>query len=379
MKELLDRLPNGLRVSKSVVISAVAVGVSAVVVWQGVGSVMRAIVSPSVASEEADPIDSLRKDREQDLLETSRARFVGRSMYQLPPPPPAKRPKPVEPPKPVAPPPDPGPPPPPATYTGPAPTSVFGDYVIFSSLSDNDKRIKLGETKSGIKVLEISAPYTVKLGYQRGEYTVPLFGRINESFLRGGMPATSNSGIIEVNGASAANGGANANATIGAASPGSVATPAGERPSAQPGRTPLEGGRPSRAPGGARAPAGSTQPVTTPPQPNAPVGPGDEPGADQPRGPGPEGEVPSPAMEPQRLPPPTEADGDGGQPGVEFVDRALLPPRLEDAQIAAMSLAQAREAIAAIDSTRSWSVDDHSRARLDHERSQLVARVNRGN
>jgi len=84
-------------------------------------------------------------------------------------------------------------------------------------------------------------------------------------------------------------------------------------------------------------------------------------------------------MEPQRLPPPTEADGDGGQPGVEFVDRALLPPRLEDAQIAAMSLAQAREAIAAIDSTRSWSVDDHSRARLDHERSQLVARVNRGN
>jgi hypothetical protein len=43
-----------------------------------------------------------------------------------------------------------------------------------------------------------------------------------------------------------------------------------------------------------------------------------------------------------------------------------------------MSVAQAREAITAIDATRSWSVDDHSRARLDHERAQLVARVNRG-
>jgi hypothetical protein len=83
-------------------------------------------------------------------------------------------------------------------------------------------------------------------------------------------------------------------------------------------------------------------------------------------------------MEPQRLPPPSEGDGDGGQQGVEYVDRALLPPRLEDAQIAAMSVAQAREAITAIDATRSWSVDDHSRARLDHERAQLVARVNRG-
>jgi hypothetical protein len=292
-------------------------------------------------------------------------------MYQLPPPPPAKRPKTVEPPKPVTPPPDPGPPPPPATYTGPAPTSVFGDYVIFGSLSENDKRIKIGETKSGIKVLEISAPYTVRLGYQRGEYTVPLFGRINESLLRGGMPATSISSIVEVNQAAS---NANGNAAVpGTGAPGTPTAP-GERPSAQPGRTPLEGGRPSPGPGAPSAPAGSGNPQVTPAQP---VGPGDEPGADQPSGPGPDGELPSPAMKPQRLPPP-EADAEA-QPGVEYVDRELLPPRLEDAQIAAMSVAQARDAIAAIDATRSWTVDDHSRARLDHERSQLVARLNRGN
>ncbi|MFM7259810.1 MAG: hypothetical protein ACKO3W_04325 [bacterium] len=379
MKDLLDRLPPGLRVSKPVVVSAVAVGVSAIVVWQGFGGVMRALISPSIAAEEADPIESLRKDREQDLLETSRARFVGRSMYQLPPPPPARRPKPVEPPKPVTPPPDPGPPPPPATYTGPAPTSVFGDYVIFATLSENDKRIKLGETKAGIKVIEISAPYSVRLGYQRGEYTVAMFGRINESFLRGGIPASSNSGIIEVNGASGANASANSNATTGGAGTGGVVAPAGGRGAPSPGSTPLEGGRPTNAPGGARAPAGSTNPATTPPRTPAPVGPGDEPGADRPRGPGPESDLPSPAMEPVRLPPPNEPDGDGGQAGVEFVDRSLLPPRLSDGQISTMSLAQAREAIAAIDATRSWSVDDHSRARLDHERSQLVTRVNRGN
>jgi hypothetical protein len=373
MKELLDRLPPGLRVSKPVVISTLAVGISAVVVWQGLGSVMSALISPSIAAEEADPIETLRKDREQDLLETSRARFIGRSMYQLPPPPPAKRPKPVEPPKPVTPPPDPGPPPPPATYTGPAPTSVFGDYVIFSTLSDADKRIKLGETKSGITVLAINAPYTVKLGYQRGEYTVSLFARINDSFLRGGMPAGSLPGIIEVSGdaAKSANGSANGNATIGGARPGGV-TP----PTAAPGGTPLEGGRTPAAPGTPGASGNGPQPA--PATPRGPVGPGDEPGADQPRGPGPEADLPSPAMEPQRLPPPSEGDGDGGQQGVEYVDRALLPPRLEDAQIAAMSVAQAREAITAIDATRSWSVDDHSRARLDHERAQLVARVNRG-
>lgn len=387
MRELLDRLPTGLRVSKPVVISAVAVGVSALVVWQGVASVLSAVTSPSISAEEADPIALLQKDG-GDLLETSRARFVGRSMYQLPPAP-VRKPKAVEQPKPVAPPPDPGPPPPPATYAGPAPTSVFGDYVMFSTLSDADKRIKLGETKSGIKVLEINAPYSVKLGYQRGEYTVTLWPRINESFLRGGMPAGTMSGIVEGSatatpgtaggassaaGAGSAQGAANANAATSGAGTSGVGAGRGTN------------GAPS-ASGGAANPAGApaTSPTALPParpQGTGPGnGPGDEPGADQPSGPGPEGELPSSAMAPQRLPSPNadEPEGDGGQPGIEYVDRALLPPRLEDAQISAMTLEQARNALAAIDATRSWSVDDQNRARLNHERGQLVARVNRGN
>ncbi len=387
MKELLERLPPGLRVSKPVVISTIAIGISAVIVWQGVASVMSAVISPSLTAEEADPIALLQKD-EGNLLETSRARFVGRSMYQLPPAP-VRRPKVVEQPKPVAPPPDPGPPPPPASYTGPAPTSVFGDYVMFSTLSDADKRIKLGETKSGIKVLEINAPYSVKLGYQRGEYTVNLWPRINESFLRGGMPAGTMSGIVEGSGAAATG-------TTPAANP--ITAPGSGQGSANSNAAtsgaPLgRGGTGSAGAGGPVAPAGSPQvtPTTLPPanpqptnpQPTNPQGggPGDEPGADQPSGPGPEGDLPSSAMAPQRLPTPAsgEPEGDGGQEGVEYVDRSQLPPRLEDTQISAMTLEQAQNALAAIDATRSWSVDDHSRARLNHERGQLVARVNRGN
>lgn len=387
MKELLDRLPPGLRVSKPVVISAVAIGISALVVWQGVASVLSAVTSPSISAEEADPIALLQKDG-GDLLETSRARFVGRSMYQLPPAP-VRKPKVVEQPRPVAPPPDPGPPPPPATYAGPAPTSVFGDYVMFSTLSDTDKRIKLGETKSGIKVLEINAPYSVKLGYQRGEYTVTLWPRINESFLRGGMPAGTMSGIVEGSatatpgtaggassaaGAGSAQGAANANAATSGAATSGVGAGRGTNGAGA--------GAPS-ASGGAANPAGApaTSPTALPPARPQGTGPGDEPGADQPSGPGPEGELPSSAMAPQRLPSPNadEPEGDGGQPGIEYVDRALLPPRLEDAQISAMTLEQARNALAAIDATRSWSVDDQNRARLNHERGQLVARVNRGN
>ena len=47
-------------------------------------------------------------------------------------------------------------------------------------------------------------------------------------------------------------------------------------------------------------------------------------------------------MAPQRLPSPNadEPEGDGGQPGIEYIDRALLPPRLEDAQISAIEASE---------------------------------------
>jgi hypothetical protein len=79
-------------------------------------------------------------------------------------------------------------------------------------------------------------------------------------------------------------------------------------------------------------------------------------------------------MDPQVIPPPSPPS----QEGEEFVDRAQLPQPLTDDRISAMSVPEAERAIRAIAGTDGWNVDDHSRARLDHERNQLQARVNRG-
>jgi hypothetical protein len=59
------------------------------------------------------------------------------------------------------------------------------------------------------------------------------------------------------------------------------------------------------------------------------------------------------------------------------VDRETLPQRLQDDEIAGMTTERARAALQAIDATDSLQVDDHSRARLDHERALLRARLGR--
>jgi hypothetical protein len=43
-----------------------------------------------------------------------------------------------------------------------------------------------------------------------------------------------------------------------------------------------------------------------------------------------------------------------------------------------MSVPAAQRALRAIEATSGWNVDDHSRARLNHERDLLQARVARG-
>jgi hypothetical protein len=364
MKELLDKLPPGLRVSTPVVVSAIAVGISAYVAALSIGSLFGAAISSSVSEEEADPLAALSEDS-ADYFALSQKRFDGRSMYALPPaprpaPPPGPPPGPPPPP-----PPPPGPPPPPASYTGPAPTAIVGNEVMFGEL-----RIPIGETKNGIKVLAIDAPYTVKLGHMRGEYTVPLWPRIDERFLRGAVALGRASGITEATGsgagaASSATGANAAAAGANAAQSGSTGTPAGTR-----------------------SPSAGTLPPPGAPTGPQPVGPGDEPGDDQPSGPGPEGEEPSgasPAMQPVRLPDPNDNPNEepdepsNSSEGVEYVDRSLLPPPLADAEISAMSRAAAQAALDAIARTRDWNVDDHSRARLNHEQSLLHNRLQRPN
>lgn len=360
MKQLLDKLPPGvlpagMQISTPVVVSALAVGVSAYVATVSIGSLFGAAISTSVSEEESDPLAALSEDSSA-YFAMSQKRFDGRSMYVLPPPPRPPAPPAPPPGPPAPPPPPPGPPPPPASYTGPSPTGIVGDEVLFGEL-----RIPLGETKNGITVLAIDAPFTVKLGHMRGEYQVPLWPRLDQRFLSGAVALGRASGVTETAGAADGANGAGGSASGRAAGSGS----AGSGSPAQPGdpRNP------------ARPPNPNGNPTT------APVGPGDEPGDDQPSGPGPEDNDggSSPAMQPVTLPNPNEEPEEPSESseGIEYVDRAQLPQPLPDASIAAMSREAAQAALSAIQRTETWVVDDHSRARMNHERELLIARLNR--
>jgi hypothetical protein len=378
IKHQFRGLPAGFRVSAPVLVSTAAIGLSAYVVATNVGSLFGAAFTSSVDEESADPLKALAVDSEE-FLETSRKRFDGRSVYALPSPPPPPRPTIVTQPKPVEPPKPQGPPPPPATYTGPSPTSVFGDTVNFGQM-----RVKLGETVEGVKVTEINAPYSIKVEHMRGTYTVPLFTKGDDRLLQPTKATGVASGIKPAPSAGGGVGGGGSPVDGGAGNPlsgpGPVAGPGGVTgPGGASGPSPVVG------PGGlSGGPVPSGAPIPTNPQPGlgggvgvgspvpAPVrapatGPGGEPA--------PASDLPSPAMDPQEVPPPNEPASEGA--GVEFVDREHLPPPRSVEQIDAMTLDQARVALAAIDATANWQVDSHSRARLNHERTLLVQRINR--
>ena len=84
MSSPLDFLPNRLRANSSVLFSATAVGLSAIVVAYGVGAIGQALLAPSINAEDADPLASLGEES-AEFMEKSRLRFEGRSMYSLPP------------------------------------------------------------------------------------------------------------------------------------------------------------------------------------------------------------------------------------------------------------------------------------------------------
>ena len=387
MRDLIDKLPTGLRFSTPVVVSAVAVGLSLYVVGIGVSALTKAIFSSSLTREEADPLRALAADSEA-YFDKSRKRFDGRSMY-VSPTAPVRKPKVSDVVKPIEPPaPPPGPPPPPASYTGPAPTSFLGEYVLFG-----ETKIKIGETVNGITVMAIDAPFSAKLGYLRGEYTVSLWPRLDTKFLTGAVALARMSSITEAGAtpasttSGAGTSGAAGGVTTKVGVPGALGAPgAPGAPGAITGGTGAANGAfggAATANGGSKPRGAGTKPPTAPegaapgtPNHNPTTGPGDQPGADQPSGAGP-GEDPtqqpgySPAMEPQNLPEPDATSTEG----VEYADRSLLPPTLTDAGITSMTHAQARTALEAISATDSLNVDDHSQARLDHERAMLIQRL----
>jgi hypothetical protein len=392
MKSPLQGLPVGFRVSVPLVASAAAVALAAMVVGGGLTQTVKAVFASGVSEDETDPFADLGSESEA-LFETSRKRYDGRSMYALPTPP-VRRPPPPPPRPPEPPKPPPGPPPAPASYTGPAPTSIVGDFVYFGAL-----RVKLGEERDGIKIVSIDAPYTIKVEHMLGSYTVPFWSRIDARLLRGATAMGSVPGIFEsAPGAGGAAAGAADRPPVGGdpedngAAEGPEGSPLGELQDIRRGGGSTPGAPGS--PGGPGAAGGDGSPVPAGGQggqgqggqgqggqgQGGQGGGGTDPNGNPVSGPVPgSGDLPSPAMQPQRLPrpgsaPSNEPASEGA--GIEYVDRALLPQPLTDAQIAAMTEEQARMALQAIDNTNSWNVDGHSRARLDHEREQLLLRIN---
>ncbi|MFM1822345.1 MAG: hypothetical protein RI967_611, partial [Planctomycetota bacterium] len=283
MSGLTNLFPGG-RPTGALVASVAAVGISAYVIAKGVGGIFGAVLAPSVDADRADPLASVSEES-ATFFETSRKRFEGRSVFSLPQPP-VRRPRiPDPPPRPVVEAPkDPPPPPIPATYTGPGVKGVLGDRVFFIDFS-----AVVGETRNGVKVLAIDGPWKVRLGHKGGEYDVDLLKRPDEKFLRAAGPPT---GSL----ASGSEGGG----FSGTARPSGSGSSSASSPTSLGGRT--TAGTRSSASSGARPTV---------------VGPGDEPGADRPSGPGPEGDGLSPAMRPQRLPAPNGGSGAPGEPGVD--------------------------------------------------------------
>lgn len=369
----------GFRPTAPLMVSAIAATVAVIAIGFGVRDLVSAAFTSSVSESEADPLTVLTEEGTKSLVD-ARKRFDGRSVFVMPSAPVRKAKAPPAPLVPPPPPPDPGPPPPPSSYTGPAPTSVMGDTVFFASMN-----ILKGQTVNGVTVLETNAPWNVKLGYMRGEYTVDVWSRGAGTFFSSNpYPFNGSIGITSVataattgkstTGAGTSGSGAAGTATAG---PGSSGSP---RPDGKPtasgsngsaGSTPTATGTPS-APGTAKASAANPTPVRGGSPPLA--APGDEPGADQPQGPGPgEERLPgqSPAMQPLELPPPPPAP----ENNQTYVDASTLPPAISDDRISMMDMATARTSLGAIDATNSLNVDPDNRDRLENERTLLLARI----
>jgi hypothetical protein len=135
-------------------------------------SLIGATQENAVVANDADVVGKLLANN--TVLETANKRFTGRSMFYIPKEPrrPAAPPAPrrTEPNPVVAVTPEPEPTIP-TTYNGPGVTGVLGSEVFF----DNGKRVATGNTAEGVKVLAVSGPFDVRLGWRGGEFDIYLF------------------------------------------------------------------------------------------------------------------------------------------------------------------------------------------------------------
>lgn len=317
------RLPVGVRWTPATGVGAAAVAVLAgYALWTASG-LMGSILTFGSSSDPSEGLtDSLK--RHEQLAAVDAKRFNGRSAFFAPPAPVRKVPKPVKPPEAPKPPPPPPPPSAPREYAGPKPIGAVGTLVFFA----DNSQIRVGEEKSGVKVLSSEAPWSVKLAHGGGEYDVPLWTKGKEEFFNGDWSSLKAS----VPGIEPA----------GSGKPVGGASPAPASGSGTPAIPP---------PGGRMGPGMPSAPVTPP----APAG-----GAT---------ESPQPSGA-------TTAQAPG--PTNPWTSEHMAPPAaLTSEQISGMSKADAQSSLQAVSRARqNRNLDAATRERLNQEFQQLSNRMN---
>ncbi len=186
----LFRVPIGVgtKWSAPLVVSATAIVIGAAVLLEEAVSIASTLLTPTPTDDESTSM-SRASERHGELVKTSTDRFTGRSLFTMPAPPVRPAPPPP-PPAPLAPPPPPPPPPAaPAEYSGAKPTGMLGDLIYFGETLS----IRVGEEKSGIKVIGVEAPSNVLIEHARGSYSVPIWTPVDWSKLSSGAPSKSSS------------------------------------------------------------------------------------------------------------------------------------------------------------------------------------------
>ena len=350
------RPPKGIQWTPQLGATLALVVIAGAMAFSGIISLVLALFTFGANADLSTTLESAVKKHEQ-LAKVDRDRFDGRSVFFMPPapvrnvpkpPPPPKIEKPLPPPAPII----------PQDYGGKKPISVLGPTVYFEGF-----QIKLGEEYDGIKVLGTNAPWSVKLGYQGGEYDVTLWAKPNEDFFSGKWPTKSTPGIeisqtpLPGKGKSASGVGGNM-ATSGDANRGGPnsatangALPPGVNPNPQPSTTKSEAeinkNQPARdGPDGA-------------PLPNAPIRP------------------PLPDGAPSANPATDKNDVNPSKVNGWNANAMASPAPLTQEEIGNMQLPQALASQATLlKSKGNTALDLANRERIDNELAQIAQRIN---
>ncbi len=359
------RLPKGIQWTPRLAVTLALVVIAGALTLSGAITLLLALLTFGGNIDPATTLENSLKKHEQ-LAKVDRDRFDGRSAFFMPPAPVRNIPKPAPPPKIEKP----LPPPAPvisAEYRGEKPKSVLGPIVYFENF-----QIKVGEENNGIKVLATNAPWSVKLGFEGGEYEVVLWTRSKEDFFTNKWPTTRTPGIetsttsgaskdknmTGMGGRMGTPGAPSQNSTDRTGSP-NGATPSGAQPGSSMSTIPNAQVPPTNAGPGFNRPSPGTDLPEGAPLPNEPI-----------RPPLPDG-APSPnAGVAKKDASPSKDNGWNS-------NQMASPAPLTSEQINGMQLAEATAAQATLNTAKAnTALDLSNRERIANELAQISQRIN---